>query len=124
MLLVFDTAKIQIFTYSAKFIYRKKPSLSHPPPNKSHKPLNIPFHTRLLQCRHVLFPTLHRNHHPRVACRHQLAVHQEAKVQFCPYFILLLSPTPQTVPPFENRCNSFPFLLSLSLILRHCVMQA
>jgi len=42
---------------------------------------------------------------------------------FISFFIPLLSPMPQIVLPFENMCNFFQFLLSLSLILQHCVMQ-
>ena len=51
---------------------------SHQPPNKPHEPLHIPLHARLLQCRHVLFPALHGDHHPGVAGGHELAVHHEA----------------------------------------------
>ena len=61
-----------------KFSGRVEKIISHQFPNKPHKPLYIPLHTCLLQCRHVLFPALHGDHHPRIAGGHELAVHHEA----------------------------------------------
>ena len=71
---VFYLAKIYFFRIMQVVSKR----LPHQTPNKSNKRLDLPLHARLLQCRHVLFPALHGDHHPRIAGGHELAVHHEA----------------------------------------------
>ena len=51
--------------------------MRHQPPHKPGEVSNLFLHARLLQCSHILLPPFHRHHNPRVAARHQLAVHHK-----------------------------------------------
>lgn len=76
---VFHLAKIYFFRIM-QVVSRRLP---HQTPNKPHEPLHISLHDRLLQRRHVLFPSLHGNNHPGVAGGHELAVPKKRHEGYC-----------------------------------------